>query len=103
MKSPSIAIPLFMLEEKIEKAMRATRDLNYIDKMFLIIPVPKNNEGEDFVETKYGRLRVFFCSELMEFHKYEVSTPKALLLSHEKFEYPKVSKVSTRLQRMLNI
>lgn len=97
MKHPNIAIPLFQLHELIERAARGTKDKNVIEKLFLIVPVERlDMEGEIKIETKYGKLLVFFCNQLDQFQSYGQEKPKGLLLHHGKFPYPKVSRVSVK-------
>jgi hypothetical protein len=92
---PKLAIPEYLLIEKIERAFK--QGGLKIEDLFLVVPVSeRNSEGEIFLETKYGKLRTFFVNELFEFHRYDRSIPKALLLSAKKFNYPKISKISTR-------
>lgn len=93
---PSIAIPQYILYEKIERAARAysLRPDQIISKLFLVVPVFKPQEGEIEIETKYGKLKVFFSHDLLSNHIQAGSKSKALLLDNSKYNYPKVSKVS---------
>lgn len=94
-KFKGLAIPEFLLLEKIRRARKYGV---LIEDLFLVVPVAKKDEeGETDLNTKEGKLRVFFVSQLYEFHQYASTIPTALLLSHKKFPYPKVNKVSTRV------
>jgi len=89
---PAIALPEWLLNEKLERALTKSKGVDLkIDDLFLVIP--HFEEGEVKIETKYGWLRVFFCKELKEFQKYDRKTPQGLLLSHKKYEYPKISRI----------
>jgi hypothetical protein len=94
-----VIIPEWWLNEKILRAKKAGVKIN---DLFLVVPVNDGEAGEISLNTKYGWLRVFFCSQLMEFHKYEGSTPKILLLDHNKYNYPEISKTSSRPFRKIN-
>lgn len=96
MNHPKIPVNLDWLHEKIERAMRATRNKDEINNLFLVVPIGKGSEGDIKIDTKYGALRVFFSSELMEFYKYGCEKPRILLLNKRRFDYPNISKVSTR-------
>lgn len=97
-----IPLPEFLLNEFLERAFRHG---NTIEDMFLIVPVLENEEGEASLDTKYGKLKVFFSNELHKFQSYagrKTPQARALLLSHKKYPYPKVSKTSDRAFRDLN-
>jgi len=90
--APKIALPEWLLNEKLERALTKSKGVTLkIDDLFLVIP--HFEEGEVKIETKYGWLRVFFCKELAEFQRYGRKTPQGLLLSHKKYEYPKISRI----------
>lgn len=89
-----IALPEYLLNEKIERATRA--GASFAD-LFLVIPCTAEfGECEVDLETKFGKLKVFFCKELYEFQKYGRAAPQALLLNRKKYDYPKISKPSAR-------
>ena len=90
--TPAIALPEWLLNEKLERALTKSKGVILkIDDLFLVIP--HKEDGEVKMETKYGYLRVFFCKELAEFQRYGRKTPQGLLLSHKKYEYPKISRI----------
>lgn len=98
---PKIQIPEYLLNEKIKRAF--TLGGLKIEDLFLVIPVSaEHGEGDSFLETKFGKLRVFFCNMLhqMQAHEYArslgMTEPKVLLLSHKKYPYPKISTPSSR-------
>lgn len=97
MNNPKINIPEFQLNELIVRAAKATRDKDVVDKLFLVVPVERlDMEGETKINTKYGKLLVFFCHQLDQFQAYGKEKPTGLLLHHGKFPYPKVSRVSVK-------
>jgi len=89
---PPIALPEWLLNEKLERALTKSKGVTLkIDDLFLVIP--HKEDGEVKMETKYGYLRVFFCKDLADFQRYGRKTPQGLLLSHKKYEYPKISRI----------
>lgn len=59
-----------------------------IEDLFLLCKAPENEEGEQLVDTPYGKLRVFFVKD--------ERIKKSWLLHKSRFPYPKISKVSSK-------
>lgn len=98
---PKLQLPEYLLNEKIERAFKLGG--LKIEDLFLVVPVnSEHGEGDSFLETKFGRLKVFFCNILHQMQKFEYmkshgrAVPKVLLLSHKKYPYPKISTPSSR-------
>ena len=83
-----------IVEDVLEKRLTKTSGNDRygvitIDDLFMIVPAPRNNygvqeEGEDLVETKFGKLRVFFVKGIT----------RSSILHRKKYPYPKISRVS---------
>ena len=58
-----------------------------VEDLFLLCKAPNGQEGEDLVETPYGKLRVFFINADLRHTR---------LLHKSKYNYPSISKVSTK-------
>jgi hypothetical protein len=90
----NLGVSLDLLNTKIKRAINAHQK---IEDLFLVIPFShKNGEFETFIDTEFGKLRVFYCKDMMEFYKYGRETATVLLLSKKRFNYPTINKVSVR-------
>lgn len=74
-----------ILFEIIEKRIYETKVK--IEDLFLLCKAPNGLEGEQLIDTPYGKLRVFFINKDLR---------KSWLLHKSKYEYPKISKISTK-------
>lgn len=74
-----------LLYEIIEKRIYETKCK--MEDLFLLCKAPNGFEGEDDVQTPYGKLKVFFLKDGWR--------GKSWLLNRKKFPYPKISKVSS--------
>jgi hypothetical protein len=70
-----------LLEERI------TVNKLKIEDLFLLCRAPNGEEGEQLVDTPYGKLRIFFINKPLK---------SSHLLHRKKYDYPKISKVSTK-------
>lgn len=80
-----ILINKAVLFEIIEKRIYETKVK--IEDLFLLCKAPNDLEGEQDVDTPYGKLKVFFIKQDLK---------KSWLLHKSKYDYPKISKVSSR-------
>lgn len=74
-----------ILFEIIEKRIYETKVK--IEDLFLLCKAPNGQEGEQTVDTPYGKLRVFFINKDLE---------TSWLLHKKKYNYPVISKVSSK-------
>ena len=75
-----------LLYEIIEKRIYETKCK--MEDLFLLCKAPGGLEGEQQVDTPYGKLRVFFLKDGWR--------GKSWLLNKKKYPYPKISQVSSK-------
>lgn len=76
-----VILERWLLEEVLEKRIK-----NFgvkIEDLFLVLPAPGGFEGDDFVETNFGRLRVFFSRGIED--------TNVRLLHRSRYDYPKLA------------